>query len=283
VSKSTESPIEIFGYLDYRTYLRDRIAAFRAAGTFSERSFAKEVGFASPSYLKMILDGKRALSGKFLAPVAKALGLRRDEARFLAALVSFCEAKPGDAQTQALARLQQFRKFREVRAIDPSQYAYFTRWYFVAVREALSGVWAKKPTRELAKALGLQVEQVEESLVALQRLGLIEKTARGWVVRDAAVKTPAEVRSQLVREFHKQMIHRALHAIDHRSLAQRDISALTLSLDEQGFRRLKERIAEFRNAVNAEFSGQPGADKVIQVAIQAFPLLDSLESTEDAA
>lgn len=274
-----EATIEIFGYLDYRAYVRDRIAALRETGEFSERTFAQEVGFGSPSYLKMILDGKRNLGAKFLAPLARRLGLKKEEARFFAALVAHGNAKTDADKKRTLERLQQFRKFRETRAIDPSQYAYFTRWYFVAVREALSGLWRDRTPRELARALGLQEKQVEESLVALESLGLIERAATGggWKALDAAVKTPVEVRSLLVREFHKQMIHRALVAIDRLPVVRRDISALTLSLDEQGFRRLKEKIADFRASLNAELSGQPKADKVIQVTIQAFPLLDGPE------
>lgn len=57
------SPVEVYGYLDYRAFLADLYTAKKARG-FSYRSFSRRAGLSSPNYLKLVIDGQRNLSAK---------------------------------------------------------------------------------------------------------------------------------------------------------------------------------------------------------------------------
>ncbi|MCB9620237.1 MAG: TIGR02147 family protein, partial [Sandaracinus sp.] len=47
--------LDVYGYLDYRAYLRDFYETKKAAGRgFSFRSFSKRAGLKSPNYLKLV-------------------------------------------------------------------------------------------------------------------------------------------------------------------------------------------------------------------------------------
>src|SRR5690349_5207588 len=79
---ATESPVGVYEYLDYRAFLRDHYAAKKAASrAFSYRSFSKRAGVSSPNYLKLVIEGKRNLSGKMAERFALACGLDDDASR----------------------------------------------------------------------------------------------------------------------------------------------------------------------------------------------------------
>ena len=59
------SNVDIFQFLDYRTYLRAFYDAEKASSsTFSYRAFSMRAGLASPNHLKRIMDGERSLQGE---------------------------------------------------------------------------------------------------------------------------------------------------------------------------------------------------------------------------
>ena len=49
-------------YQDYRTYMLDYFEWRKRSSAFSWRKFSKIAGFSSPSYLKLVCDGKSSLS-----------------------------------------------------------------------------------------------------------------------------------------------------------------------------------------------------------------------------
>jgi uncharacterized protein (TIGR02147 family) len=223
----------------------------------------------------MILDGSRKLSTKHLVRLNKVFRLSRFQARYLYWLVLYQDAATPGAKSNALAKLQALSREHKVPTLLESQYRYFTSWYLVAVREALAGTWGSKPPVELARALRIHPQQLEDALKNLQDLGLIEwdPKASRWGVREVAVQTPREVRHHLISQYHRQMIHKGLEALDLLPLDKRDMSALTLSIRKQDLPLLKERIAEFREQLNTEFSGAVDSTQVFQINFQAFPLL----------
>ena len=68
------SNVDIFQFLDYRTYLRAFYDAEKAASSsFSFRAFSMRAGVASPNHLKRIMDGERSLKGDLVERYAKVL------------------------------------------------------------------------------------------------------------------------------------------------------------------------------------------------------------------
>lgn len=86
--------LSVFGYTDYRTYLRD-FYDFRKDGQhgYSYRTFSKSAGFASPNILKLVVDGERNISPEAVQKFVKALGLKGQMADYFATLVRLNQAK----------------------------------------------------------------------------------------------------------------------------------------------------------------------------------------------
>ena len=62
-------------YNDYRQYMCDFYEERKRSSYFTWRKFASLAGFVSPTYLKLVCDGKTRLSKPGIAKVARAMGL----------------------------------------------------------------------------------------------------------------------------------------------------------------------------------------------------------------
>ena len=78
-------------YQDYRRYMRDFYEEKKKSG-FTWREFSKGAGFASPSYLKLVSEGKSTLSRVGLPRVANAMGLSGFERTYFEKMVEFGNA-----------------------------------------------------------------------------------------------------------------------------------------------------------------------------------------------
>src|SRR6185436_18708226 len=74
---SPGSPLpNIFAYLNYRDFLRDFYQEQKAKNpVFSYQYFANRAGFKSKSFLKLVIDGRKNLTGSSLEKMAQAMKL----------------------------------------------------------------------------------------------------------------------------------------------------------------------------------------------------------------
>lgn len=264
----------IYGYLDALHFLRDRIELLKKSKWFSARKFAQKAGFKSPSFLKMLLDGSRSMTPAAIAGLAQGLGLSKDESKFFETLVEFNQAKSPDAQNEAYRKILSFKKYQSIKKIEAHQYVYLSHWYHVAIREGLSSASQNWTFSQWASALEISERQVAEAFERLLELGLIQKSSEGgYLPVDAALQTPREMASLVVRNFHREMIQKALIALDEIPTQDRDLGSLTISLSPKNFEAFRQRVAHFRREMNALFSEDREAEQVYQLNFQIFPLL----------
>lgn len=265
----------IYRFLDFRDFLNERIEQLRKERWYSERAFAKKARFSSPSFLKMVLDGKRNLSPESAQRVAKVLGLNSNETKFFVLLVRLSLARSEEERSKVFGSLSEFKKFAEIRRIELDQLSYFSNWKWVAVREALATpYWQSQSLEDLAKAVDSSVREVEAIVSGLERLGFVERTeSGGYLAKQEALQTPRQMQSLIVRNFHQEMLSKAqdsLHSVD---LSKRDIGGLTIALSEDDFKELKEALFNFQARVNTKYSDSRSARNIYQFNFQVFPLI----------
>lgn len=265
----------IFSYLDFREYLREKLQDLKTSRWYSERAFANRAGFSSPSYVKMVLDGKRNLSAEGALKIAKALNLKKSETKFFQILVQFTQSKKSEERTAHLKTIMEFKKFLEIRPLEPYQFEYFSNWRIVALREALtSSFWQKQTPQVLAEALDWKEPDVLEALNLLLKLDLIKAApGGGYKATDRPVQTPKEMQSLVVRNYHRQMLELATSSLDSVAITERDVGALTIPLSEESYLEVKEKVAALRREINAKYSNQAEARSIYQLNFQLFPLL----------
>src|SRR4051812_42448035 len=105
--------MDLFEYTDYRKYLKDFYSAQKSRNpSYSYRLFAKRAKLASPNYLKLVIDGQRRITDQTVHQFSRGLSLGRVEARYFRNLVSYQEARDGEAKQGFLDELVQLRKRR---------------------------------------------------------------------------------------------------------------------------------------------------------------------------
>jgi len=229
---------DVLQYSNYRTYLADYYEFKKAhSPIFSHRYFAQKAGVSSPNYLKLVMDGKRNLTKKSLMKFVTALGLKGLRAEFFENLVFFNQAEALAERNTYYGDILRARAKAGLRKMDEEQFRLFSNWRHIAVRELAATKGFRSDARWVAKKLGKGVteKQAEESLQLLAALGLLKKTANGFMQSDINITTSDEVRSLLVKNYHHEMIRLADAALDDMPPSSRDISSITIPIHAKDF------------------------------------------------
>lgn len=268
----------MFSYTDYRKLVLDYFQARKAmpAG-FSWREFAKECGYASPVYLKLVTEEKSNLSEVGVERVAAAIGLTGRELQYFRILVRFNQASASRDKKQAFAELRDLAAKAEVTTLQADQYDYYQSWYNAAIRELAPSMLGATP-EQLGEALFPKVSaaKVRKSLELLERIGLLVKSESVYVQTSQSISTGSEVTSLSVRDMHRQMAELAMDSLDSVAREQRDISGLTLGLSAEAFERVVREMAEFRRRLVAIATEDTRTDRVYRVNLQVFPVSESI-------
>jgi uncharacterized protein (TIGR02147 family) len=270
----TRSAIDVFRYLDYRAFLADYYKQKKRRG-FSYRAFSRSAGLGAPNYHKLVIAGARNLTPAMAARFAAACGLSGESADYFAQLVAFNQARGIDARNKSYERLSAFRRYRQAQKLEVAQAAYHSTWYLPAIRELVASPGFREDPAWLASALipAIKPAEAKHALELLIELGLLERDARGRLRQCAkVVSTGPETRSMNIGNYHAEMMRRATAAIELVPAPERDISSLTMCLDDAGLSRIKQRIQEFRRELIELADAVARPSRVVQLNFQLFPL-----------
>jgi len=267
---------DVFAFRDYRAFLRAHYAHNKQDEPgFSLRAFSKRAGLRSSNYLKLVMDGDRNLTAAVAPRFAAACGLKGQAADYFCDLVAFNQAKGADERTRGYARLQRFRRYREVHRLDKAQEAYHSHWYIPAIRE----LCARPDFREDPKWIGRTLlpnvapADVRAALETLLELELLARGEDGKLRQtETLVQTPEGPLGHHVVSFHRTMMERAAEALDVVPRDEREIASLTLCLSDAQLGELKQRLERFREELLHVFQSDADARRVVQVNVQMFPL-----------
>jgi uncharacterized protein (TIGR02147 family) len=264
----------IFDYFDYVKYLRDYYEARHSADRwFSYRYIQTRTGI-DPGYLYKIFQGKKPLAQKMVEPLAGTLKLSKRESAYFALLVRY-----GNAKSNEEIRLcfEQLVSYSEViaRKVDAGQYEYYTRWYHAALRQILTYYPFKDDYEFLAKMTvpAISAREAKKAVALLHKLGFIKETSDGhWRVIDRFLSTGEDWHSIGIRAFQRDTIMLASQALDTVPKTRRDISTVSVTLSEEGFKEAGELIKQFRRDMLELANRQEPPMGAYHMNIQLIPI-----------
>lgn len=271
-----------FDYLDYRGFLRDYYIAEKESSGLSYRTFSKRAGIKSPNYLKLVIDGDRNLSSEMAIRFADAMRLSGDEREFFLELVRFGQSRTARDRNASYARITGFQRYQEAQPLEVAQAAYHSHWYLPAVRELASAKGFRNDPAWIATHLipPITPEQAEGAVRVLVELGLLERDGDRLIQGSGLVSTGSETQRLHVVNYHRAMMQQASDSMDTIPPEQRDISALTLCVGDDGLRRMKERIQRFRRELLELSVLEDAPRQVVQINFQLFPVSKVCEDDE---
>lgn len=276
---------DVFGYLDYRGYLRDYYAFRKEHASFSFRAFSRRAKLRSPNYLKLVMDRARNLTREMAARFAEACGMSGEDAAYFVDLVAFNQAGSASERNAAYQRLTGFRRYRSHHKLELAHAAYHSTWYLPAVRELAARRDFRDDPAWIARRMHPKVTRAEaaEALSTLLALGLLVRDEKGRVKQgEPLVSTGPETKGLHIHNYHRMMMARAAESLELVQAAQRDISALTLCLGDGGLARLKQRLQRFRRELLELSALEEDPQQVVQLNFQLFPLTMEPKGKQDA-
>lgn len=266
----------IFEYDNYREYLKDAFAIRKGQHRgFSIRNFARLAGFQSHSFVIFVLQGTKDLSPAGIEKFSKTLKHNKDEAYFFKNLILQNQAKTSAEKARFTQEILRSRAYRKIYPLKESQMLYFSRWYFIVVRELVNLPSFEEDPEWIAKNTEPEIspKQAKEALEQLLKLGLLERNKDGKLVQaNPIVASPDEVMAPFMAQLHREFMKRASESIDLIPRENRDLSFLTFRVSEQTAKKFKEKIRNFRRELAEEASLDPHPEAIFQLNLQLFPV-----------
>lgn len=278
--------IHIFGYENYRTFLRDFYECEKAKrpDVMSFRYLSRLAGFASSNAIHLIMRNQRNLSLQSARRVARALKLKRREQQFFEQLVQFNQSRCPEEKQEAYRAMQSYREYREARGVGPEQYELFSTWYIPVIREMVNLAQFEESPQWIAKHIHPRITP-QDAAKALEKLldtGLLVRDDSGRLRQaDAHIASTPEIQQTALLNFHNTMITHSAKALQYPS-SVRDISGMTISLPSHKFRELQEIIHNFHGQLQqfVEHQHDQDSDQIYQVNVQVFPFVTARRKSE---
>ena len=265
-------------YQDYRKYLLDYFDWRKRTSAFSWREFSKQAGFASPSYLKLVCDGKSSRSRVGVPLVAAAMNLCDYECDYFKYMVDFTNAKDDDKKKEAFRKMEEIAKEQHARVLNADAFDYYESAVNSIVRElaplmpgALPGDIAKKIRHKFT------AQQVRDSLKLLVKLDILKALGENaYAQTDKVITGSGEALTLALRSMNGQMVDLAREALEKVAPDERNISGVTIGVDETAFKRISEEVNRFRKQVIAIAGESKKINQVYRLNLQFFPLSEKV-------
>lgn len=267
----------IYQFTDYRKYLEAYYLFHKKqeAG-FSYRAMSQRLGFTSPNYLKLIIDGDRHVGKNAIDKITKGLELKSIESEYFSYLIHFAKAKTEVDRNWYFGQISRLRSGKITASIENSQLAYYEHWYNCVIRELVAGLKADSiDYGALARQVNPPIhhKQARQSVHLLEELQFISIDEKGYYRHSSPlINTGNEIASYAVKNYHKEMIEFGKQSIDKFDRDYREISSVTVKVSEKGFNQLKRRLQEFREEILHMIESDEDVDRVAQLNFQFFPL-----------
>ncbi len=269
------APVSIYKYFNYRKFLKDLYQYKKSMNkNFSYRFFSRKAGINSSAIYLLLVQERQNMTPNLLPKFAKGLDLNSVEAQYLECMVAFTHAKTPEAKQLHFEKMVDLLP-PSAKELTAKESQYYQKWYHVAIREALAVLDVGDEHKPLAKFLlpPLKLIETRKALELLADLKLIEKNEKGfWKATDGSLHSTPELGALWIRGFQKSMMEKAQLALETVPSAERNISASTFSISEEGMNRINHKMNQFLADIENIVRLDENEFRVYQFNMQLFPL-----------
>lgn len=228
---------------------------------YSLRAYARDIG-VHPSTLSQIINGKRPLPLKDSAMVVERLNLGpKEKTLFMESLL----------KTKMSLDKIQVDSWDDHFMLDESYHRVIAEWEHYAILE-LFHIENFNPTiDEVIYRLGITENRAEVVIQNLLVSGLLKEEAGRLIKTHHDVRTTEDVKSQALRESHREAMEMGKQKLDEIEVELRDFSSATVAVNLTKLPEAKAIIREFRQKME-KLLRDDQTSEVFQLAIQFYPL-----------
>ncbi len=215
---------------------------------YSQRGFARSLGL-SPGELSEILRGKRKLGLKGALKISRAMGLNPAETKHLLHLAQVEKSKEWNIETRLTVEPAPL----SANSLNDDVVALLSDWFYFAVLNLVDTREFRWNSIWIAKRLGITRMQAKVAMERLLRLGLVKKENGRFQCSNDVVLSTAGVPSEAIRQLHRQMLKKALDALDFQPVNERDITGVGFACDPNDIEAIRREISEFQDKLTSKY------------------------------
>jgi len=232
---------------------------------YSIRAFSKHIGL-SPSYITRVLKGTRSLTIKSSLKICDIFSSTPQERAKIFSIISkeagIITDKEKNVVSQEEANLN----------LSVDTFCIISDWYHYAISQLFNLEDFKDDQKWISRKLGISVLEVKMALERMEKLGVIKRNKKNQLVKTSkTLSTTDGVYSAGLRNFHKQILNKAIDAIEEVSIEERSITSITMAINEEKLEAAKKEIAKFRKKMS-RFLEKGKKTRVYNLNINLIPL-----------
>lgn len=232
---------------EFLTFLGSELTRrIRQNPRYSLRSFAKHLGI-EPSFLSKILTRKRKLTTRTIDRMSQKLGISMEN------------------KESALT----------FSPLNSDQFALISDWYHFAILELTELKNFSSTPASIASKLGISKQEAKEATERLIRLGHLSRDKNGTLRNSSGrlTTTTNPFTTVAFRNLQRQILQKAIEALDQYDLSVRDQSSITVATNENLLPEAKRRIQRFRRSL-LQFLDQTPKEKnsVYNFSLSLYPV-----------
>lgn len=259
---------------DYRDFLKDYYDRKKSEMPFySYRMMGDKLGLDS-SYLYRVLQKKQHLPAHALPAAKEILDLSGREAEYFDLLFSAAVSKDKGKREELMAKALDLRDV-DRHSLQAAELKLLENWWIPAVRAYLELNGGVVNVKQIAHDIcpPITEDQAKEAIDILLSVGLVKKMASGKLaLTEAHLTVGGPEKKVAVRKFQKEVLALASDALDNVPVDERNISTLTLSVDQACFEDLGDMLREFRRLVQKRVDSSKNSDRVMQLSMAFYPI-----------
>jgi uncharacterized protein (TIGR02147 family) len=202
--------------------------------------------------------------------IASKLGWNPSEIDLFCDLVDSEHARAKKKKAEARSRVESSAPNYQQLSLDSFQV--ISDWYHYAILELTLVHDFESDCKWIASRLGLSVHVVEAAIERLKRLDLLIEQDGKLRASNGFTASPTGIPSDALKQFHRQLLEKALSALYLQSVDERDFSHLVLAVDQSQLKEAKDEIKTFRRTFDARFGTASRKDAVYCLGITFFRL-----------
>jgi len=275
--------IDIYHYDDYRRYLAARFEQRRQQiPRYSHRRFAAEAGFSNPGFLGDVIAGRRNLSTAAREKMVAAFGLNPSEAEYFNVLVAYNQAKKETQRQRHYQNLLYRRSRSNFVKLHPELTRYYQEPAYALIRNGLRVVEFRGEYNAFAARFNppIALPLLKRCLRDLCEWGLVQVDETGRYQPTAEMVEPPQTLSHLVHELNKTWLTHAREAAERIPRNQRHFSTMLVTVSQQRYEEIQERIEAFRREILQLAENDPAPERLAQLSVQFFSRTENRGSDE---
>jgi uncharacterized protein (TIGR02147 family) len=265
----------IFEYIDFRQFLKDyQKKRYKTDKSFSKSGICRKLGLPNTrSYFNDALN-RRNLSKAYVERFINVFELNEEEAQYFRVLVQFNQSVIEKDRTMLFDQLISLNRTPQ-KLVDPSAYAYYSKWYHSVIYTILDVEDFKNDYARLAKLVypHISAGKARESIELLKKLKFIKRNPRGyWKPTERSLTVGSYVKNELIKQYQIQSLEQTKKAILDRATLPKNITTMTFSTSGEIYKKIEKKLQEFKSEVRSMVHKDlHPSDRVYSLNIQCIP------------